>query len=151
MTFQELLKVPTGTIVETWNDGEIKCQIMRAHASLTAYFGIPLGSCIDGVPYDDIRLNVHGGLTFAREGQVDSGWEAGYYWIGWDYAHAGDAMFFEYDNSIPGIKQFQRAGDYKWGTEEVKASMLDALPELKKILIHKPISQALRKFLRMFL
>jgi hypothetical protein len=40
---------------------------------------------------DDILLPCHGGVTFAKMTQDDDRFENGF-WIGWDYAHFGDAF-----------------------------------------------------------
>jgi len=55
------------------------------------YVLIPEGHEFYGKRYDDIDVDVHGGLTFAEfipEGD-DFGWRPGY-WIGFDTAHTGD-------------------------------------------------------------
>ena len=54
------------------------------------YVGLPKGHKYEGKDYDEIDVEVHGGLTYAGQGNkypVD-GDES---WIGFDYAHCGDA------------------------------------------------------------
>jgi hypothetical protein len=54
-------------------------------------------------------------------------WDAGYYWIGWDYAHAGDAFFFDYP--ITGI-----AEQHTWTVPEVLAELREAIKEFKSLM-----------------
>lgn len=49
------------------------------------YVVIPKTSPLFGIPYDDISVNVHGGLTF---GEISD--ETGNWIIGFDTSHAGD-------------------------------------------------------------
>lgn len=66
-----------------------KCKVFR-HPKLlhlNGYVGIPKEHRAYGWAYDDERLHsidVHGGLTYASEG------EDGYWWFGFDTSHAGD-------------------------------------------------------------
>lgn len=66
-----------------------KCLIMRNPESkhLNGYVALPSGHPYYGK--DDIDVEAHGGLTFAKEGDGVS-WEQGYWWIGFDCAHWGD-------------------------------------------------------------
>lgn len=62
------------------------------------------------VSYDDVPLEVHGGLTFSVElTKPDDKWPQGFtpgFWIGWDYAHSGDVTSLWSDG-------------YEWTREEV--------------------------------
>lgn len=45
--------------------------------------------------YSKIPLDCHGGITFGRKVKAKEKWPQGFtdgYWIGWDYAHAGDYL-----------------------------------------------------------
>jgi len=68
-----------------------------------AYVQIPKDHMLYNVGYDSIRIDVHGGLTYAGLGK---GKEEGEYWIGWDYAHLGD--YYDHD------KITTVSGDKKW-------------------------------------
>lgn len=77
----------------------LKCLILR-HSELghlCGYVGLPKGHPCYGkdynhIPYDDLSpLEVHGGLTFSREGNGDK-WSEGYWWVGFDCAHAFDIV-----------------------------------------------------------
>lgn len=60
------------------------------------YVGVPPGHPWHGKAYDDVEVNIHGGLTYAQgcgvhichkpePGEADDVW-----WLGFDCAHAGD-------------------------------------------------------------
>jgi len=77
----------------------LKCLILR-HSELrhlSGYVAVPKGHLCygkdyDHMPYDDLfPVEVHGGLTFSREGDGDA-WQKGYWWLGFDCAHAGDIV-----------------------------------------------------------
>ena len=55
------------------------------------YFKLNEGDKFIGEGMDSIPLNCHGGITFAQETDKDSPMGEGY-WLGWDYAHCGDAF-----------------------------------------------------------
>lgn len=59
-----------------------------------SYVRIPKDHILDGVDYDNIYLDCHGGLTYSsRE-------DDGYWWIGWDYGHCDDftGYYMKYSN-----------------------------------------------------
>lgn len=71
----------------------LKCLILR-HPELKhlcGYVALPKGHPCYGKDYDDIGVEVHGGLTFAREGDGKD-WAKGYWWLGFDCAHAWDLV-----------------------------------------------------------
>lgn len=67
------------------------CAILRPYfvRHLCGYVGLPKGHRAFGKDYDEIEVNVHGGLTYASH---DVGEYAGprLWWIGFDCAHSGD-------------------------------------------------------------
>lgn len=76
-----------------------KCRIMRLGSGvykmihLCGYIYIPEGHKYFGKDYDDLEIDVHGGLTYADTTlrfQPEVGW-----WIGFDCAHAGDLSYLE--------------------------------------------------------
>ncbi len=77
----------------------LKCLILRHHEleHLCGYVAVPkgylcYGKHYDYMPYDDLLpVEVHGGLTFSREGDGDT-WPKGYWWLGFDCAHWGDLV-----------------------------------------------------------
>lgn len=71
----------------------LKCLILRNPEllHLNGYVALPPGHPCYGKAYDDIDVEIHGGLTFASEGDGEM-WEKGYWWVGFDCAHAGDLV-----------------------------------------------------------
>lgn len=59
----------------------------------TAYIKIPKDSIFYDTCYDEIPIDIHGGLTY---GEIE---ENGF-WIGWDYAHYGDYTFNSISHDI---------------------------------------------------
>ena len=126
-TFEETVKDAAGTIYEDWFDGGVRCIIMRGPVALCAYLGVPEDHPLAGTSYDDLPLRCHGGLTFSEKG--GGKWHpAGFWWFGWDYAHAGDFCFYD-------LKQgavYSR--DKKWTVDEVRAEVSDVLWDFKKLV-----------------
>ena len=56
---------------------------------LCGYIALPLKHPLAGKNYDDIPIQVHGGLTFGDKGD-GSRYEKGYYWYGFDCGHFRD-------------------------------------------------------------
>lgn len=65
--------------------------------NLCGYVGVPRSHSAHGKPYDDVSVDVHGGLTYAEKcagrvchvpnpGEPDDVW-----WLGFDCAHGGDS------------------------------------------------------------
>lgn len=104
---------------------DIRILVRRGGASLCAYVGIPIEHPLAGFFYDDMPLDCHGGLTFCEEGKKDNDWPEGFYWYGYDYAHAGDYMTY-YDTlpsstSLKNLKVLALREDRKWTIKDVKA------------------------------
>jgi len=84
---------------EEFEHAGLKCLILR-HTELghlCGYIAISrehlcYGRDHDHIPYDDLfPVEVHGGLTFSREGHGDTR-QKGYWWLGFDCAHWGDLV-----------------------------------------------------------
>jgi len=59
----------------------------------TAYIRIPESHSCYKKDYDEIDIDVHGGLTYAKDYlHVENNVKMEGWFIGWDYAHAGDYM-----------------------------------------------------------
>lgn len=77
----------------------LKCLILRHYelGHLCGYVAVSKGHLCygkdyDHIPYDDLfPVEVHGGLTFSREGDGDT-WPKGYWWLGFDCGHAWDRV-----------------------------------------------------------
>jgi hypothetical protein len=56
------------------------------------YVRVPKGHPWHGKDYDDLEVNIHGGLSFAENDvPYDKGVADDAYWLGFDCAHSGDA------------------------------------------------------------
>ena len=84
----------------------------------TAYIEIPKSHHLCGWDCDDIDINVHGGLTYSDHNLM--GIDSENWYIGWDYAHAGDYY---------GAYGFTR-NDKKWTTKEIENECRRAINEL---------------------
>jgi hypothetical protein len=95
----------------------VRCLVVDGGIGLCAYVGVPEGHPIAGKECDDEALRdleVHGGLTFAGEG--DGKYRpTGWYWYGWDDAHAGDYLSWA-----------PRLGGRRWTVDDVEAEVREA-------------------------
>ena len=69
------------------------CVLFQSFGYRTAYVLVPTWHKVFEVDYNDIDIKCHGGLTYSSHKLLDKdffGW-----WIGFDCAHAGDAMDVE--------------------------------------------------------
>jgi len=81
----------------TWTDGDYHLAILELSSPtignwFTAYIGVPEDHIAADLAYDDVPVDVHGGLTFSDSelGHVDEDGEKPVKWFGWDYNHAAD-------------------------------------------------------------
>ena len=92
----EVLDLEVGKVVcDSYVEG-VRVLVMRGPSALCAYCGVPSKHPLAGHGYDNLTIDCHGGLTFAKEGEKDSGWPEGFYWYGWDYSHSGDRATYDY-------------------------------------------------------
>ncbi len=99
-----------GTIVRDWYDKGVRILIMRGPAAWCVYLGIPEDHPLAGFAYDDLPIDCHGGLTFSAQGggtyndnnkkPIPHPWPKDFWWYGYDYAHFGDKMAFEYPDEL---------------------------------------------------
>ena len=100
---------------EEFEHAGYKCLILRHPelGHLCGYVGVPrghpcYGKHYDHLPYEDLlSVEVHGGLTFSQAGNGKT-WPAGYWWLGFDCAHAWDLVPF-----MANIKGLESSGTYK--------------------------------------
>ena len=89
-----------------------------------AYVCLPKGHKYYQKSYDDIPIGCHYGLTFASDDfHFNPVYQPDVWWIGWDYAHAGDYMGYD----IIFDKSLQLPEDKKWKTHEI-------FEEVKKVI-----------------
>lgn len=84
----------------------------------TAYIKIPKDHKLYGKSYEEIYqevdIEVNGGITYAEEGIYANNQKVEGWFIGWDYAHCGDYM--GYYEKIP---KSLHMGGKKWTTKEI--------------------------------
>ena len=93
---------------------------------------------------DDIDVNVHGGVTFGEYCKLMIRTEDGAfvdnrlvpegYWIGWDYAHAGDYCYYGRGDEYP--FGFDPAIEKKYSIKELIEEAHEALKELRENNFH---------------
>lgn len=77
---------------EEFEHAGLHCLILRnteVTGCLNGYVGVQPGHPTYGNGYDDMDIEVHGGLTFASEGDGKR-WAKGRWWFGFDTAHSCD-------------------------------------------------------------
>ena len=87
-----------------------------------SYILFPKGHKWHGEHYDNIPLDCHGGLTYARDTFLDGIDLDGAWVVGWDYAHLGD--FASYGGQGLGFK------GHKWTIDELQTEMDEVLDQL---------------------
>lgn len=105
-----------------------KYYILNLGTHPTAYIEIPKDNKLFKKHYDNIDLDVHGGLTYSDSVLFISENEKaeGEWFIGWDYAHWNDyAGFYDEMNFISQYYKLK-----KWTTEEIKQECENAIDEL---------------------
>lgn len=101
--------------------------ILDGPASICGYVGVPMGHPLAGKNYDDMPLDVHGGLTFASEGGRH--WPEGWYWYGWDYAHLGDITTYDLK-----YRKNPERDAHLWTVEEVEAETRGVMDQLRDMM-----------------
>lgn len=84
-------------VIKSWLNGDYPCRIVQGPFSINGYVGVPKNHPDYGKEYDDVEVEVHGGLTFCVEGKdgddlfpfVDV------WWFGFDTAHGFSGMWTE--------------------------------------------------------
>lgn len=92
----------------------------------TAYIEIPKNHKYYLKHYDEIDIDVHGGLTYSDNYLIVEGEKITNCWfIGWDYAHFGD--FIGYELNYP--TEF-RTNEKKWTTKEIQNDVYEVCKQL---------------------
>ncbi len=146
MTLSEIKKMMPNVkykqmIYKTERNLEILCEgtykdyhfyIMSLGTHPTAYIEIPKTNNLFGKSYDEIYdigidIDVHGGLTYSNDTLLCD--EKRAWFIGWDYAHAGD--YFGYSKLYPNLEEWS-VYDKKWTTEEIFEDVVRAIEQIKE-------------------
>lgn len=83
--------------------GLLCCIGRNTLGTLNGYVAVPRGHPYFGKDYDEIEIEVHGGLTYAYSdlGFFENGIFEDIWWLGFDTAHFGDSIPFSFSYSIP--------------------------------------------------
>lgn len=156
-----------GAVCVDFQDAEtgLRGVVLRGPFSFCAYVGAPENHALYELA--ELEFSCHYGITYTGPGTDLVTGEEGWYFFGWDYAHAWDQMAFEGHDELcremadqqmpPDIAEaFKRLGmgrprAKRWTVEEVTEDLFDALLELKHALARsRGYSQALRSNTRTF-
>ena len=92
-----------------------------------AYVVLPKNHVFNGVHYEDIPVECHGGLTYCADELEGVEIEDGEYVVGWDYAHWGD---FIAGMDIGGSGGFTPK---KWTTAEIVDEVIAVCKQLRDL------------------
>lgn len=103
----------------------------------TAYVCLPKGHPYFGKDYDDMDIDVHGGLTYAND-TVATSTIKDRWWIGWDYAHLGDFMgYYSGPDYEPGgaLHQYKHLheSEKRWTRDEIIEEAKAVIAQLKAL------------------
>ena len=127
MEFREMVYRPKRLSPQQLTKGTYKgldYYVLNLGTHPCAYIDVT-GTSIDGVEYEEVDIECHGGLTYSRPflATVDKpGW-----FIGWDYSHYGD--FSGTDMMFPPELQF---GGKQWTTKEIVVHCFQAIDQMVK-------------------
>lgn len=99
---------------------------------LCGYVAIPPGHPYHGKSYDDMDIEVHGGLTYGNkcQGKIchvpQPGESDDVFWIGFDMAHS--------DDLIPGMWELRQPGECLYDINQKFSSIPDRLHETYKTI-----------------
>jgi hypothetical protein len=130
LTWEEIRAKPVGTILYDELDEGLRFIVMRGPGHLCAYIGIPLDHPLANKSYDDLPVEAHGGLTFAKKGDGFRPKEL--FWYGWDYGHYGDYAFYYDEEPLKG--RFDHSDEKKWLVEDVIEDSWRTKYDFKKLL-----------------
>jgi hypothetical protein len=109
--------------------------VIRTPFALCAYIGVPKNHWIANMP--ELQFRCHWGVTFSGEGDGIAR-PKDFYWYGWDYGHAGDAIDLSAEikvdmpaEVIEMLEKINSIGFFgkpakKWTLAEVEQDLLDA-------------------------
>lgn len=110
---------PERTLLE-WEAHGLSCAIMKGYVALCGYVKVPTGHPCEPLWYDDIPVDVHGGITFRCKVKDGS-------WFGFDCGHFGDWWGF-----VENGHASENPGRI-WTIEDVKAETERLAEQLAKL------------------
>lgn len=128
MTWEDLYRLPVGTILYDKFDGGVRILVQRGPASLCCYVGVPESHPLAGFNYSDLPIRCHGGLTYSRKGEGVYR-PGGFWWYGWDYGHGGDYVFYYIDVYPKYFSDFK-----KWLLKDVLEDIEDSIYDFKTLV-----------------
>lgn len=125
------------TLVEkVWEHKELTCCVLLIRQShRCGYVRVPKNNPAFELNYEDVPVDVHGGLTFSNMSLTGQPDDENYHWFGFDCAHFGDEI------RLSGLRNGFLHGHW-WTLEEVITetnSLAEQLADLtwKEIVLHK--------------
>lgn len=113
-------------VENVWQAHGLKCKVILTEMGhRCGYVAVPKGHSTYGRNYDDIPVDVHGGLTYSSEGTD------GNYWLGFDCAHSCDWT------------EFNQTG-HKWTQQDVEAECERLAEQLTRVTIQGIIREKMR-------
>ena len=136
LTWEEIAEKPVGEILHDEMRDGVRFIVMRGPASLCGYAGVPENHPAAGHSYDDVCVQAHGGLTFSAPGGPGRGiaWPEGFWWYGWDYAHAEDYCFYYDKPPLADLHKDRIPQDKKWLVKDVVNDSWGTLYEKEKFM-----------------
>jgi hypothetical protein len=96
-------------VLKEWKAHGLRCKVLISPVgSINGYVAVPKSHSAWGANYDNLGIDVHGGLTFGQRGNSGLWNDPDLYWFGFDTAHAGDWVNYS-----------DRPSDHKWTLDEV--------------------------------
>lgn len=130
--YDEMMALEKGTVVRVGMVDGIAWKIVRQPMNMCAYVGIGPTHPVAWMSYDDVNISCHGGLTFKSmpgkwDGELEQAlWPPEYTWFGWDYGHAGDRLFIDFD-------LFPMDGTF-WDADMIYPEVLDVIAQFKELM-----------------
>ena len=134
------LPVNAFKIEREWECAGLKCAVVQSREAAwrCGYVCIPLTHPAFGKMYNDIAVEIHGGLTFSEIDSDGSGW-----WFGFDCAHYGDASY-DPNMDLPSLSDEARSfmtvirltpapGEHYWTQFEVEGECESLARQLSEI------------------
>jgi hypothetical protein len=131
-------------IIKEWEHKGLKCMVVFNQNPIMEWFcgyvGVPKDHPYWGKHYDDVDVDIHGGLTFSEKGDDATIWKnSEIWWFGFDTCHAWDDVYREeWLAEHPDFPLMDRTHLHKWTIDEVisetnkLADLLSEREELKE-------------------
>jgi hypothetical protein len=124
------LPVKPYKIEREWKHAGLSCAVVQARegAHRCGYVRVPPAHPMFGKSYNDVDVNVHGGLTFAAIEPCTEHEDGQGFWFGFDCAHSGDASYdpknlpdheVKFRAKYPELRTSYRLSEHYWTEAEV--------------------------------